>query len=325
MGSQFVISGLNFYKCRPNIACRNYLSQILFAKLTEFDLIPINEMATELDKVFVKKVTTDPKNSDFNCASLLIICNFTRKIANYLRKVKENPTGSPIIKQKFDIMKITTAILENLYFIKAKSAIFNRYAVAAFEELVHLAIVKKMVSADAVLNRILFEITSQIQNQDESEIHQVYNSLYRAFYLYPTLQKIILNCDKELSVELILVSLTHTMKIRPISVALQLSSILFYSLDENGSIKNLKDNLNLPHFGDAQNLCTNNYSYFDLKSNPKTKNFIENQVKNFKNKHITDELQRCRLESSFKRAIGNKVEEDQSSDYFVGEMIAKER
>jgi len=153
------------------------------------------------------------------------------------------------------------------------------------------------ISPETLLNKILFQLTSSPSTKDSKPNFE--NSLHKAIFLYKSLQHVVDICDKELSVELILVSFTHTMSIKPIWIALQLSIIILYSLDQSGNVNILYKKLYLP-------TTTSNSKRFIYKT--ETLNFVEKQIVNFQNNFITDELQRCRLESSFKRAIsGNLV------------------
>lgn len=275
------------------------------------------EQKTSKDKKQEKDITEAIRdvNSQNSDSSFVQQISLDSNNDNQLTATK-SITGKDI----FDMMWPLDTLLEAVFY--NESYLQNDLSLNLLEHLIDYSINQGLVATDVLLNRILFEITSTVSNNnllDNSENPEnvvrnlaiIKNALTKGIKLYKILQAIIINSDRELAVELILVSLTHIMSISPISLALQLSSVLFYALDENGQVSYLMEQLHLPHLYNYQNPI-HSFIY-----NQTTLSFIQDQIHKFRNVYITDELQRCRLESSFKRAITHHNSRIQSSLNFV--------
>lgn len=164
--------------------------------------------------------------------------------------------------------------------------IINPIGLKTIESLTRVTIKVNHDSAETLLNKILWEIVNS-------------NDLRHSLKLYPTLKIVIDTCDPDLVVEWILLSLSNILSRRPLWTAICLSTLLYMSLNKD------------------QPVCISDYLHEYLAFCQESRDFIKEELGTFKRVFITDELQRCGLDSAYKRALSGYEEKkiNPESDY----------
>ena len=113
------------------------------------------------------------------------------------------------------------------------------------------------------------------------------HDLRHSLNLYTTLQIVVDICDPDLVVDWINLSLSNILAKQPLWKAISISTMLYASINPEKTTS------------DTLSQLLNEYLAFSEESRV----FIKTKLTQFKRRYITDELQRCGMDSAYKRAI----------------------